>query len=246
MTDAGANNNSGAGVGLAIFVKTPSLSPIKTRLQARSGRRDAEAFHLASAAAVASVALRAQATGSVIPYWAVAETAAASAETWPELPILVQPDGSLGQRMDSIYTDLRARHGAAILIGADTPQLATLHLLQAAAGLRMNGARLLIGTARDGGFWLFGGNTELPSAAWTGVTYSVATTAREFVDTMRPFGDFRRLETLDDVDDFVDLAPVRDAILALPDPTSAQQRVAALISTMLATSVVDQYESDCA
>ena len=34
---------------IAVFVKTPGLSPVKTRLAAKLGKATAEAFHLASA-----------------------------------------------------------------------------------------------------------------------------------------------------------------------------------------------------
>ena len=45
--------------GVAIFVKTPSLSAVKTRLWPGIGRRNAEALYLSSAQAVASVAMQA-------------------------------------------------------------------------------------------------------------------------------------------------------------------------------------------
>jgi hypothetical protein len=40
---------------IAIFVKTPGVSPVKTRLAANLGQENAEAFHLASSRAVESI-----------------------------------------------------------------------------------------------------------------------------------------------------------------------------------------------
>lgn len=221
------------GVGLAILVKTPALSPVKTRLEARIGQRRAEAFHLAAAEAVASVALHAQAQSNLTAYWAVAEHDAVKNDTWSDLPTLVQEAGSLGERMDSIYRQLRQSHRAAVLIGADAPQLSATQLLQAAAWLDAAEPRLTIGHARDGGFWLFGGNVELASSGWTNVAYSTSTTATDFVATMRSHGEWLELDVLGDVDTYDDFAPVRDAIDALAEPTPAQRRVAAWISDSL-------------
>ncbi|HEV8692715.1 MAG TPA: hypothetical protein VGQ93_00795, partial [Lysobacter sp.] len=62
-------------VGLAIFVKTPGYSPVKTRLAADCGRAYAEAWYRRAAAAVASVAKIAADREGIAVYWAVAEPA---------------------------------------------------------------------------------------------------------------------------------------------------------------------------
>ncbi|MEO8461399.1 MAG: DUF2064 domain-containing protein [Dokdonella sp.] len=237
MTDA-------RGVGLAIFVKTPALSPVKTRLQTRIGKHGAEAFHLAAAEAVASVALQAQAQMNLTAYWAVAEPDATQNNTWCDLPTLVQEAGSLGERMNSIYRQLRQCHRAAILIGADAPQISAPQLLGAAGWLDAAEPRLAIGRALDGGFWLFGGNVELPSSAWTDVAYSTPTTGMDFVAAMRSNGEWLELEALGDVDTFDDFAPVRDAIFALPAPTPAQQRVAAWMSDLMQREQLHDLQSE--
>ena len=61
---------------LAIFVKTPGQSPVKTRLARHIGQLKAEAFHFSSAEAVASVAVIAGAEAGFKAHWAVAEPAA--------------------------------------------------------------------------------------------------------------------------------------------------------------------------
>ena len=147
--------------GIAIFVKTPSLSSVKTRLWPGIGRRRAEALYLSSAQAVASVAMQTRDQGGIEPYWAVAEDAALPAEAWTDLPQLPQGNGSLGERMAQVYARLRQAHHAAILIGADAPQLTAHALQRAAVWLSGVESRLAIGRAADGGFWLFGGNAPL-------------------------------------------------------------------------------------
>ena len=106
---------------VAIFVKSPELSPVKTRLWPGIGRAHAERLHRASAATVCSVVTQASASGKVIGYWALAESAEASARLWPGLLHVEQGEGSLGERMAAVYRRLRQQHAAVILIGADAP-----------------------------------------------------------------------------------------------------------------------------
>lgn len=208
--------------GIAIFVKTPALSPVKTRLWPGIGRRCAEALYLLSAEAVASVA---QQAGGVQPYWAVAETAALHSDAWLDLPHLSQGEGSLGERMAHVYRQLRQRHHAALLVGADAPQLIAASLRKAAEWLSCVDSRLVLGRADDGGFWLFGGNSPLPDRAWTRVRYSAPDTAMEFTHAMRDGGCWLELETLHDIDTADDIPHAVASLAAIDVPTAAQVRL---------------------
>ena len=218
--------------GVAIFVKTPSLSPVKTRLWPGLGQPRAQALYLASASAVASVAEAAQRGGSVQAYWAVAEDLALTAGAWRGLPQVGQGEGSLGERMAQVYRLLRQQHRGAVLIGADTPQLVAAALARAAHWLQSDEPRLVIGPAQDGGFWLFGGNAELPDSAWLEPRYSTAGTADEFVAAMHGHGRWLQLETLRDIDTVDDLPQVRAHLAALEVPTDAQRQLLALLGTL--------------
>lgn len=211
--------------GLAIFVKTPGQSPVKTRLAEHLGQPRAEAFHLAAARAVASVAVRAGLSAGFTAHWAVAEREAMSGPAWADLPCLFQGAGTLGERMDTVYRQLRRQARFALLVGADAPQLRDEALLRAARWLDAAEPRLVIGRARDGGFWLFGGNVDLPSDAWLRARYSAATTAQQFADAMSAYGQWLELDLLCDVDRFEDLAVAGGELQALPSPTPEQQRL---------------------
>ena len=212
--------------GLAIFVKTPGLSPVKTRLAQGVGRLRAESFYVASAEAVASVALQAQAHDGPTVYWAVAEPSAMTYDAWRDLPRIPQGGGTLGERMDKVYRLLLARHRFAVLIGADTPQMVADSLLRASNWLSSDEPRLVIGRAADGGFWLFGGNTALPRPAWRSPAYSSDRTATDFITAMNPFGRWLEVESLADVDHADDLPRVLHELESLPQPTPEQQRLA--------------------
>lgn len=221
-------------VGLAIFVKTPSLSPVKTRLWPQLGQRCAEAFHLASAEAVASVVQCAQRQGSLQSHWAVAEAAALHGDIWTDLPRMSQGEGGLGERMRHVHAELLRKHGAALLLGADAPQLTAASLLRAAEWLQSAQARLVLGRAEDGGFWLFGSNRRLPDAIWTSVEYSAANTARDFLAGVAAHGTCLELEVLNDVDHFHDFQSACAQLDALDSPTEAQQRLRSWMSEVLA------------
>lgn len=214
-------------VGLGIFVKTPGCSPVKTRLARGSDARFAERFHLLAARAVADVArdcsdASQRGAATVTPYWAVAEREAADASHWPGLPCLAQPEGSLGLRMATIHDHLLQRHDAAILIGADSPQLQARWLLDAASWLSHADPRCVIGPARDGGFWLFGSNRRLDRDTWSHVDYSRPDTARRFRDAFAHAGTWATLPELIDADTVEDLQALHAALRELPSPRPAQ------------------------
>lgn len=216
--------------GIAIFVKTPGHSSLKTRLAAGIGRNAAERFHLLSAQAVAAVACSASnQLPECIPHWAVAETAALDDPNWASLPRIEQGDGDLGMRMGRITNALRARFGAALLLGADTPQIEPDDLIAAARALDTHAH--VIGPSMDGGFWLFATRADVQPAAWTQTPWSRQDTAARFCHAL---GDtpIARLRHLRDVDVTDDLSPLLTALDALQDPLPEQTRLADWLRTL--------------
>lgn len=209
--------------GLAIFVKTPGCSPIKTRLAAGHGRAFAEDFHRRSAQAVAAVA---RAAAAIAPHWAVAEAEAMDEPQWAGLPRLPQGSGSLGERMARVHATLLSRHRAALLIGADAPQIEPTQLQAASDWLDCSQPRCVIGPAADGGFWLFGSNRPVPPARWTSVAYSRPSTADAFRVALHDLGDWLELPCLVDADEPADLGGVLAALAALDRPLDAQRALA--------------------
>lgn len=206
--------------GLAIFVKTPGHSPLKTRLAQAIGRDAAEAFHRHAAAAVADVVMQAQAKmPGLVAYWAVAEPDALDAPIWRDLPRIAQGDGDLGARMRSVCESLRERHGRALLVGADAPQLRADDVLAACTALDTHDHA--IGPSEDGGFWLFGTRIAVPEHAWSDTPWSQSDTAMRFLDALgdSPVATLRRLCDVDTVDD---LAALVEAMHALSAPTPKQ------------------------
>ncbi|MEE4637174.1 MAG: DUF2064 domain-containing protein [Wenzhouxiangella sp.] len=205
--------------GLAIFVKTPGLSPVKSRLAESVGVQLAQECHLRCARTVAAVAAAA-AIGPV--YWAVAEASAQSHPLWRDLPILVQPEGGLGTRMQSIHDILIQRHGRGLLLGADLPQVEQSALQAASAWLEVAPARGSIGPAADGGFWMIGANCSLAGAAWNRPAYGTETVLRELLEADEQSLNWQRLAARTDLDRIQDLPAVVAELESLTYPHPEQ------------------------
>lgn len=214
---------------IAVFVKTPGRSPIKTRLADSLGRAVAENWHRRAADCVADAAA---ASGHPV-YWAVAEPDAMTDPLWRERPRICQGPGALGSRMARVHAALVARHGAGILVGADLPQLDPDELGSAGEWLLAPGPSFVLGPARDGGFWLFGANRAIDPAAWESVNYSRDDTARSFVESI---GGNRwcRLATRTDLDKAEDIDHVLAELRSLPTPLPKQTRLADWLERLIA------------
>ena len=216
---------SRASTGIAIFVKTPGISPLKTRLAATEGVEYAENWYRRAAATVAEVA---KLSGAAV-YWAVAEPNAMDAAIWQNLPRIAQvqsplcENASLGARMHCVQQQLLARHNAAILLGADTPQLDVNVLRSVIEYLHDRKPRWAIAPAMDGGFWLHGANRCARLSAWESVRYSHADTLAQFLFAMRNHGDPARFASATDVDIAADLIACANALARLTEPTDQQR-----------------------
>ncbi|WP_395788348.1 DUF2064 domain-containing protein [Aquimonas sp.] len=218
--------------GIALFVKTPGLSPVKTRLAAGLGRAQAEAVFIACAEATAEVLQRCGQLGGVATYWAIAEYGHQAVEWWSArggLSVIHQGEGGLGARMARVHQQLVRDCGFGLLIGADAPQLEVDALLQAADWLRAPTPRQVLGLAEDGGFWLYGGNRVAPETLWSKVSYSQPHTADEFRAAFAAYGEWQAAPRLCDLDSIGDIARVRAALAALPAPLPAQRRLFELL-----------------
>jgi len=198
---------------VAVFVKTPSLSPVKTRLSATIGKPKAEAFYLLSLKAVAKT-LR---NVAVKPIWAVGEKEALNDPLWEEFEVLHTGEGDLGNRQHHIYQSLLKRYDKVLLMGSDSPQLCPIIFQDAITALDQHD--FVIGPARDGGYYLFGGRLGLMEQNWTAVPWSVNCT-REKLEAELPSKAFH-LKMLTDVDHQEDLEQI---LQEMPEQMSDEQK----------------------
>ncbi len=208
---------------IAIFVKTPGLSPVKTRLAESVGTTQAVDLYHLCATAVHAVAVAAD-IGPV--YWALAETSPQAIVHWQsETDLIEQGRGDLGERMSRVMKVLVDRHGSGLLFGADAPQLECEQLRKAAGWLEDPTPRMVIGPARDGGFWTYGSNHTVPMNQWTRVVYSRPDTLTTFRQSMDGETEWLHLPTLTDLDTAKDLAPLAIELQKLQHPLCAQTAV---------------------
>lgn len=198
---------------IAIFVKTPALSPIKTRLAAGIGNEAAQEFYRLSIEAIKETVKFEE----VNPYWAVAEEKGLTDPLWLGLPSLHTGEGGLGERQHYIYETLLPNYERVLLIGADAPQISRDILEQAIIALDTHD--FVIGPARDGGYYLFGGRVSTEQKIWTSVPWSTSMTRERFESVLssKPV----HLQMLTDVDTKDDLNFIAQE---MPQHRNAQQK----------------------
>ena len=185
--------NAGA---LAVLVKTPELSPVKTRLAADMGTDFALRAYQGMLHAMAAT-MRAVAAAGVSVYWAVGEEEGLASARWREFAALHTGDGDLGERLARVYAVLQKKHGRVALIGSDCPQLPAASILWA---LRHAHGQTVIGPAEDGGFYLFAAARRIPAKWWMRVEYSRTDTLTNLLHSLAP-RKVANLPLLADVDD---------------------------------------------
>lgn len=189
---------------VAIFVKTPPLSQVKTRLAKEIGKEKAEAFFWKSVRLTYKVAttILKKNFNTIEFFWAVSEEESLNHPAWSGFKTIWQNDGSLGDRIHHIYSTLKKEYKGVILIGADCPLLGPEHIIKSIELLKENS--FVLGKSEDGGFYLFAGKTEISKDIWLQTPYSCEDTSRILIDLLGK-GRFEFIETLFDIDELCDL-----------------------------------------
>ena len=112
---------------------------------------------------------------------------------------------------------LAAGYGAACLVNADSPTLPTGALVAAARALAAPGARLVLGPAKDGGYYLIG-LKQPHRRLFEDIAWSTDRVYRQTLDRAAEIGlDAVTLDAWYDVDDVASLRRLVDE-LGSPDP----------------------------
>ncbi|MEZ4743896.1 MAG: DUF2064 domain-containing protein [Bdellovibrionota bacterium] len=210
------NGNNSVTSAVAVFVKTPGKSPLKTRLAQGIGREDADRFYELSCSAIAELVgyyCKNIGQGLITPYWAIAEKEEVCGNYWKDFSHIWQGDGGLGNRLFKVYNELLCQHPHVFIIGSDCPQISP-QSLQMAVELSHAESNFVMGEARDGGFWLVGGSKPIAQHCWERVTYSAQDTAYELCRQLEPLGEISKLKCYQDVDEKADLEVLRIELLA--------------------------------
>ncbi len=222
-------------LGLGIFAKTTELSPVKTRLAAGVGEVEAKEFYALSVQAVEATAQALPA--HITPHWTVAEEVGVSYPQWKNLQSFWTGEGGLGQRLHQVYRRLQSEHGAAMLMGTDSPQLTPAVLEGAASTLATSPNKCIIGPCGDGGFYLFAAAIEIPKEVWLAVEYSQDSTLEQLVAQLAKYEiEVEFLPTEQDVDFAEDLQKLREDLSNKPKLLPAQMRLLEWLNRTAATT----------
>lgn len=199
---------------IAVFVKTPSLSPIKTRLASSIGRKAAEEFYLLSVAALKStIESLTSANNNITPIWAVAENEGLSHSLWEGWETISQGEGDLGTKLHNVFRKLILEFESVVIIGSDSPQLTANNLECAFRSLENTKVperpTIVIGPCEDGGFYLVGSSGQLPEDLWMEIRYSTELAGRDLAEAALRLGDVINLPVEIDVDTSSDLAAIK-------------------------------------
>lgn len=212
---------------LAIFAKTPGLSPVKTRLGLDFGQKNAEIFYRMSVDAVEELALKAkELSGDKIDlFWAVPERQVAKQQGLESFPVLWTGDNELREGINNIFEELFSRYKRVILIGTDSPQLKQSLILEAVHRLNSKPDSCVIGPSADGGFYLFGLNIKIPRVLWNQVEFSSENTLKMLIKQLAKSGYTHSLLSKEiDVDHFDDLNLLYEALRVGKDDILPAQR----------------------
>ena len=145
---------------LGLMAKAPLAGEVKTRLVPPLNPDEAAALNVCflrdMAANIETVSETEAASGLVV--YTPSGSESAFAGVLPErFTLLAQRGGSLGERLCNATDDLlRQGYGAVCLINSDSPTLPRSVLIQAVRSLGMDGDRVVLGAAEDGGYYLIG------------------------------------------------------------------------------------------
>ncbi|MHB8132091.1 MAG: TIGR04282 family arsenosugar biosynthesis glycosyltransferase [Mobilitalea sp.] len=212
---------------IAIFCKTPGLSPIKTRLSDEIGRKNAEDFYQLSLFSIKETVHRVlnEYKNEVDAYWAVAEKEAVLLPLWSSFQCIWTGEGSLGERIYHIYEKLLPLYDQVIIIGSDSPQITVEYLMTAIDKLSQNNLDGILGPCRDGGFVLFGGKKLIQESTWTEIVYSREDTLKQLKIRLDQLNyGYQMIAELGDVDTYEDLIMLVNDYLKLGTKIQHRQK----------------------
>jgi uncharacterized protein len=184
---------------LIIFAKAPRMGLSKTRLAAGIGVARAWRVKRALDGLTCRVASRGQAWRTLLAVAPARDEGARFVGAWPDgLVRIGQGKGDLGARMAGAMR--RFSRGAVCIIGSDLPDLRTGDVSAAFAMLRRYD--VVLGPARDGGYWLIAMSARCARVArLDDIRWSSAHTLADTVAGLPVHWRVGYLRELEDVDD---------------------------------------------
>ena len=215
---------------LVIFARAPEPGAVKTRLIPALGADGAARLHLAFVDDACALSRGLGATRTLAVAGDARDPALAAIAAREAIPVVAQASGDLGARMAHAIRDaLYDGADAALVVGTDAPALPRAFLQRALAALAV--AEVVVGPARDGGYWAVGARADLPWL-FAGMPWGTGRVLALTVEKLRSRGARWTLaDEAWDVDRPEDLARLVDALAR--DPALAPATRSALAAIVL-------------
>jgi len=191
---------------LLVFAKAPTPGRVKTRLAAEVG--DAEAARI-YALMGKQVVRQVKDVASTTTVCFDPPEARGQVQAWlgtAGLEFRPQCAGDLGARMEEAFSDAFRRHSRVLAVGTDTPELTPEGVKEAVQ--RLGSSDLVLGPARDGGYYLIGLRAPAPRL-FQHIPWSTSQVLDRTLELARQLNlGVSLLPTLSDVDTLSDWARV--------------------------------------
>jgi rSAM/selenodomain-associated transferase 2/rSAM/selenodomain-associated transferase 1 len=230
---------------LIVFTRFPEAGKTKTRLIPTLGAKGAARLqrqmteHIIATAAKAS-----NRPGLTIEvYHEGGNTGLMQEWLGPQFSYRPQEPGDLGRRMARAFAAaFRDLNEAAVIVGSDIPQISADIIQQAFEGLQKHD--LVLGPARDGGYYLIGMNNTLPAETYTrlfdDINWGTGQVLSQTLQTARASRlRFILLEPLGDVDRPVDL-DIWHEVKKTAAKTSPAQKISIIIPALNEAATIDR------
>lgn len=195
---------------LIVFTRFPEVGRVKTRLIGALGPQGACDLHRRLTEQAVGEARRWGAKAGVPPRVCFDGGDAQRMRAWlgDGIALRAQGEGDLGARMDRAFEDaFRGGARTAVIMGTDCPELTAPVLGRAFAQLER--ADLVLGPARDGGYYLIGLTGRVPEL-FAGLPWGTERVRARTLEIADRLGlSTRQLEELADVDRPADLERLR-------------------------------------
>ena len=184
---------------ILIFVRNPILGQVKTRLAASLGNEMALKIYQLLLSHTAKITDAVQSDKMVFYSESIVDN-----DIWDEKKYqkTIQTKGDLGRRMNKAFEQaFRLGYEQVVIIGSDLYSLKTKHLEKAFD--QLNHHDVVIGPAKDGGYYLLGLKTKMPYL-FSNKKWSQNTVLKDTISDLAGLS-VCLLETLNDIDTISDL-----------------------------------------
>ncbi|MBY0517556.1 MAG: DUF2064 domain-containing protein [Bacteriovoracaceae bacterium] len=219
---------------LICFVKTPGLSPLKTRLSEGLGHEKSLECYSQMIEIVRETFSSAISTlGLIECFWAVAEAKGLNNKIWSTQNTILQSTGPLSNRLHHAQFEENGDFRQYIYIGSDAPALNLSYIRRTIVELQSSDH--VIGPAKDGGFYLFASKIPLSLELWNSIPFSTSTTFKNLCHALP--GKVVTLSELSDIDQVSDLSSAIKELEELEIRSKSQEKFISYLKGLQVTSM---------